>query len=784
VTHPPVCLIIPPSPFLLDDRVFPSLGVLRVASSLIKQGVQVDVLDLSGIRNFEETVRAYCAESPTLYFGITSTTPQFPSVCRILEVLREERPACRVTVGGPHPTLVHAAARSESKRGLDGRGHRALRDIRQRFDTVVAGDGDMIPATAMFRPGTLVDADDPKGPFFMRDSDYDAAPGPARHLIDLASYRYSIEGRPATSLIGQLGCLAAGTKIAYPDGSEKNIEDVRDGDVVLSFDEKTGKIIDGPVVQTYSREADDLFELTFDDGSTVYVTGEHPIWTTDGWKETRACEVGTLCGAVHRLSENIHCEMEERKVLQQQLLQERKKLLNVRQDRAEAGSSVSAEFFLQQGLSERSREIIWNQGRSDYGCAVEEHFETAEDPDTRFQRPSGKISKPDERVSKLSEWSNASGEKSDETTRGVREGLKQGSAAQQDQIIWRRVTAKRFIGRSTVYNLTVCPGHSYLVAGTKSLMIFHNCPFSCGFCGGRLSPMLRRIRTRSTQSVVEEVRALHLEHGYTGFMFYDDELNVSKDMVRLMDSLSDLQSELGVDFRLRGFVKAELFTAEQAAAMHRAGFRWLLTGFESGSPRILDNMNKRATREENTRAIELARAAGLKVKALMSLGHPGESEETAAETRDWLLRVAPDDFDLTIITTYPGSPYYDDAEWSGIDYIDGDEFRVYQYRAPRTGDVLYSYEVDYSTTADYYKGVPGGGYRAYVSTEALWPEDLVAIRDEIESGVRSNLGIPFNPSAVAVDYEHSMGQGLPSRILRGTGPVACPKSVVRLPVVK
>ena len=61
--------------------------------------------------------------------------------------------------------------------------------------------------------------------------------------------------------------------------------------------------------------------------------------------------------------------------------------------------------------------------------------------------------------------------------------------------------------------------------------------------------------------------------------------------------------------------------------MSEAGFRWILTGFESGSPRILRNINKRATMQENTRCVEIARRHNLKVKALMSIGHPGESRE-------------------------------------------------------------------------------------------------------------------------------------------------------------
>jgi len=46
-------------------------------------------------------------------------------------------------------------------------------------------------------------------------------------------------------------------------------------------------------------------------------------------------------------------------------------------------------------------------------------------------------------------------------------------------------------------------------------------------------------------------------------------------------------------------------------------------------------------------------AHDLKIKTLMSVGHPGESEESVRAGHDWLLKVQPDDFDCTVITTYP-----------------------------------------------------------------------------------------------------------------------------------
>jgi anaerobic magnesium-protoporphyrin IX monomethyl ester cyclase len=243
---------------------------------------------------------------------------------------------------------------------------------------------------------------------------------------------------------------------------------------------------------------------------------------------------------------------------------------------------------------------------------------------------------------------------------------------------------------------------------------------------------------------------------------------VNPKMVELLNKIDALQHRLGADFKLRGFIKAELFTDAQAEAMYRAGFRWILTGFESGSPRILKNINKKATRDENSRCVEIAKKHGLKVKALMSIGHPGESEETVMDTKNWLSEVKPDDFDVTIITTYPGTPYYDLAVKA--ERRNGDE-PAWVYTFQPTGDKLYSYDLDYTEVADYYKGRPDGGYKSHVYTDYLSADDLVHLRDELEKDVRKSLNIPFNPSGSAIRYEHSMGQPgpyLPPNILRSS----------------
>jgi radical SAM superfamily enzyme YgiQ (UPF0313 family) len=300
--------------------------------------------------------------------------------------------------------------------------------------------------------------------------------------------------------------------------------------------------------------------------------------------------------------------------------------------------------------------------------------------------------------------------------------------------------------------------YHYMIDGVSSTSLIAQlgCPFNCGFCGGRSSPTFRRIRTRTSEDIVNEMVHLYDKYGYRGFMMYDDELNVNPKMIELMDQIHRVQINLGISWKLRGFIKSQLFNDAQAQAMYRAGFRWILVGFESGSEKILETINKKATRAENTHCMEIARRNGLKVKALMSVGHPGESRETIQETKNWLLENKPDDFDVSLITCYPGTPYYDKAMIL--------EQGLWLYISD--GDRLYQKDVDFMETAEYYKGDPDGGYKAFVYTDFLTSDELVYERNNLEKSVRKKLGIPFNKSAAAMQFEHSMGMGLPLNVLK------------------
>ena len=72
------------------------------------------------------------------------------------------------------------------------------------------------------------------------------------------------------------GCFTADTKIATPSG-EMEIQDVKEGDIVSSFDPETGEIKEATVTATHKRQVQGYYILKTESGREIKVTGEHPI---------------------------------------------------------------------------------------------------------------------------------------------------------------------------------------------------------------------------------------------------------------------------------------------------------------------------------------------------------------------------------------------------------------------------------------------------------------------------------------------------------------------------
>ena len=79
-------------------------------------------------------------------------------------------------------------------------------------------------------------------------------------------------------------CFVAGTKVNLADGSIKNIEDVKSGDIVVTFDLKSESLKNNIVNSVFSKTVNNIVEYKFSNGENLKCTFDHPIYVeSKGW---------------------------------------------------------------------------------------------------------------------------------------------------------------------------------------------------------------------------------------------------------------------------------------------------------------------------------------------------------------------------------------------------------------------------------------------------------------------------------------------------------------------
>lgn len=176
-----VALINPPSPFLIDDKVFPSLGLMYLSSYLKANGVKADIFDLAVNPELESGYDIY---------AITSTTPQYPIAKTLLAQLKRDNPKSRVIIGG-----AHASSFKEKclKDGFDnviiGEGEKALLSLAKFYESHNKSNSIMQGMLKSFHIENI-----------------NVIPFPDRDFKGFEKYNYQLNGHKATTMITSRGC--------------------------------------------------------------------------------------------------------------------------------------------------------------------------------------------------------------------------------------------------------------------------------------------------------------------------------------------------------------------------------------------------------------------------------------------------------------------------------------------------------------------------------------------------------------------------------------------------
>ena len=192
---------------------------------------------------------------------------------------------------------------------------------------------------------------------------------------------------------------------------------------------------------------------------------------------------------------------------------------------------------------------------------------------------------------------------------------------------------------------------------TKSMNVISSrgCPFSCNYCYhlfGRSN-----YRFRSPQNVVDEIEVLVDRYNVDFIGFVDDNMMASK---RRLLEFCDLMEKKRFPITWGCHGRVTSAGLEILERMAEVGCVWIGYGIESGSQKILDAMNKKATVREAKEAIINTRKVGIYPNTTFIFGYPGESLESIQETIDFKKEMGLKCGSF-FATPYPGTPLYRQA---------------------------------------------------------------------------------------------------------------------------
>lgn len=250
---------------------------------------------------------------------------------------------------------------------------------------------------------------------------------------------------------------------------------------------------------------------------------------------------------------------------------------------------------------------------------------------------------------------------------------------------------------------TIISEYHYMLRDRQSttMMTSRGCPMACAFCEDART-IAKWSSLDNLVGEMDDIRSL----GYGGVYLFDDLFAIAMEKVR---PIAEELKRHDLIYRCNG--QANFFTKwgeDFARLLSDTGCVEIAFGHESGSQKILDNVNKKTKVEQNYQSVEFARKHGIKVKSFLMLGLPGEDDETVKATEDFIRIAQPDDFQLCVYAPFKGTEIRDriDKGDTSMDlFFEGEKTMAY--------------------------GQKGGKTESCVRTARFSSEELVSIRDEL-----------------------------------------------------
>lgn len=189
-----------------------------------------------------------------------------------------------------------------------------------------------------------------------------------------------------------------------------------------------------------------------------------------------------------------------------------------------------------------------------------------------------------------------------------------------------------------------------------TMLTSRGCPRGCVYC--TISQLFPRWRARSPKNTVDEMELLVKEYGCKGISIVDEDFLISKERAeRIAEEIMRRKLKVwwGMQTRASNLSQPDLALLKK---MRKAGCEFALFGVESARVETMKKLNRDLPHQVIFNAFNLCKKAGMRTAASSIICFPGEVEEDALYTIDFIKKLDPSYVFFGVPTPFPGTKFH------------------------------------------------------------------------------------------------------------------------------
>jgi radical SAM superfamily enzyme YgiQ (UPF0313 family) len=213
------------------------------------------------------------------------------------------------------------------------------------------------------------------------------------------------------------------------------------------------------------------------------------------------------------------------------------------------------------------------------------------------------------------------------------------------EIIFKNYTPKMsFLGSGPAVNINASRG----------------CPYSCFYYCVYPLQQGRKLRLKSPDKLIFEIKYLNKKLNVKNFLFRDPVFSIDKKhTIEICEKIisEKLNLNIGIETHLKNI------DHDLADKLKKAGVKLIYVGIESSDIDVRKSSHRTSeNNDEQLKKVSYLEKIGIKVKAMYIIGMPSDTKEKFISTLEYAKKINSFYAQFSVFTPYPGTPVFKDYE--------------------------------------------------------------------------------------------------------------------------